>query len=139
MSDQVLLAGSYRPPELVNPVNSNPPHTIIRVPVHTAMCVMRAVGALVVAVAFHVLFDGLYRPPVFSGFKPVVPPDPPQTIISVPVHTAVWPDRSLGALVVVIGVHVSVAGSYRPPVLVRALEPFVPPQTIISVPVQTAV
>src|SRR4030095_15248716 len=59
---------------------------------------------------------------------------PPQTIISLSVHTAVWPDRARGALVVLVGVQVSMLGLYLPPVL-----SLVPPQTIISLSVQTAV
>ena len=51
---------------------------------------------------------GLYLPPVFvspeSGLKP------PQTIISLPVHTAVCSTRSSGALVVLVAVQLSVAG-----------------------------
>jgi hypothetical protein len=58
---------------------------------------------VVVAVQPPVL--GLYRPPVL---KPLVPPlFPPQTIISLPVHTAVCWFRTAGALVVLVGVHVS--------------------------------
>src|SRR5262245_10343164 len=51
-----------------------------------------------------------YRPPVTSEF-------PPHTIISRSVHTAVWPTRPDGAPRIEVGVQVSVAGSYRPPVL----------------------
>ena len=63
---------------------------------------------------------------------------PPHTIISLPVHTAVWPERALGALVVLVAVQLSVLGLYLPPVL-KWLPLLFPPQTIISVPVQTAV
>src|SRR5262245_59849187 len=62
---------------------------------------------------------------------------PPQTIISLPVHTAVWPPRAEGALVVSVAVQLSVPGLYLPPVL--SLEAPPPPQTIISLPVHTAV
>jgi hypothetical protein len=41
-------------------------------------------------------------------------------------------------LVVLVAVHMSVLGLYRPPVLKKPL-PFSPPQTIISLPVHTAV
>ena len=44
---------------------------------------------------------------------------PPQTIISLPVHTAVCPDRAFGALVVLVAVQLSVLGLYLPPVLKR--------------------
>ena len=76
-----------------------------------------------------------YRPPVFS---PEIW-EPPQTIISVPVQTAVCRYRASGALVVLVAVQLSVAGSYRPPVLRKALMLPEPPQTIISLPVQIAV
>jgi hypothetical protein len=63
------------------------------------------VGALLVLVAAQLSVLGLYRPPVF---KPLVPPlYPPQTIISLPVHTAVCWYRAAGALLVLVGVHVS--------------------------------
>jgi hypothetical protein len=57
---------------------------------------------------------------------------PPQTIIWLPVQTAVWFDLELGALAVLVAVQVSVAGLYLPPV-------FPEPQTIISLPVHIAV
>jgi hypothetical protein len=44
------------------------------------------VGALVVLVAVQVSVLGLYLPPVFTK---VLPSNPPHTIISLPVHTAV--------------------------------------------------
>ena len=77
---------------------------------------------------------GLYLPPVFK----MVPSSPPQTIISLPVHTAVWRYRTAGALVVLVAVQLSVLGLYLPPVL-RKSPPASPPQTIISLPVHTAV
>jgi len=64
---------------------------------------------------------------------------PPQTIISVPVHTAVWLNRGEGALVVLVAVQLSVLGLYLPPVLRPEPPVLSPPQTIISLPVQTAV
>jgi hypothetical protein len=67
-----------------------------------------------------------------------VVPNPPQTIISLPVQTAVWKFRASGALVVLVVVQVSVLGLYLPP-LFKALPLPNPPQTIISLPVQTAV
>jgi hypothetical protein len=63
---------------------------------------------------------------------------PPQTIISLPVHTAVVNNRPVGAPVVLVAVQLSVPGLYLPPVL-KSLTPFPPPQTIIWLPVQTAV
>ena len=70
-------------------------------------------------------------------FKAPSWPLPPQTIISLPVHTAVWYSRAAGALVVLVGVHVSVVGLYLPPLLKYGGGP--PPQTIISLPIHTAV
>ena len=55
---------------------------------------------------------GLYLPPVLSGS----PKPPPQTIISLPVHTAVWPLRASGAFVVLVGVQLLAIGLYLPPV-----------------------
>ena len=84
---QVFVIGLYLPPVLKYvPAPSVPPQMIISLPVHTAVCPYRAVGALVVLVAVQVFVRGLYLPPVF-----VDPPEslPPQTIISLPVHTAV--------------------------------------------------
>jgi hypothetical protein len=42
---------------------------------------------------------------------------PPQTIMSLPVHTAVCCHRALGALVMLVAVQVSVLALYLPPVL----------------------
>src|SRR5439155_15406306 len=42
---------------------------------------------------------------------------PPQTIMSLPVHTAVWKCRAVGALATLVVSHVFVLGLYRPPVL----------------------
>ena len=53
-----------------------------------------------------------YRPPVLSQPLPL----PPQTIISLPVHTAVCSRRPSGALVVLVAVQLSVPGLYLPPV-----------------------
>ena len=65
---------------------------------------------MLVAVQLFVL--GLYLPPVFK----LPPLNPPQTIISLPVHTAVGPARPAGALVVLVAVQLSVLGLYLPPV-----------------------
>src|SRR5205814_6652452 len=99
----------------------------------------RAAGALTVVVAVQLSDVGLYFPPVSSTrrFSSI----PPQTIISLPVHTAVCTALPLGASVVLVGVQVSVAGPYFPPVsnTWNPHSPSWPPQTIISLPVQTAV
>jgi len=60
-------------------------------------------------VAIQLSVMGLYLPPLLS-------PEPPQTIISLPVHTAVCPARAEGALVVLVAVHLFVLGLYLPPV-----------------------
>jgi hypothetical protein len=64
-------------------------------------------------------------------------PSPPQTIIFDPVQTAEWKRRAEAAFAVDVAVHVSVAGSYIPPVF-RTLDKSYPPQTTIFDPVQTA-
>jgi len=61
---------------------------------------------MVVAAQLSVL--GLYLPPVLN----INPLPPPQMIISLPVQTAVCPDRASGALVVLVIVQVS---SVQPP------------------------
>jgi hypothetical protein len=75
---------------------------------------------------------GLYLPPVLK----LLPLVPPQTIISLPVQTAVWPIRAEGALLVFVALQLSVLGSYLPPLFKKL--PSKPPQTIISLPVHTA-
>src|SRR5947209_7616157 len=100
-----------------------PPQTIISLPVHTAVCNVRPVGALVVLVAIQVFVLGLYLPPVLTS---LVPSCPPQTIISLPVQIAVWLDRPEGALVVLVTVQLSVFGLYLPPVLKSVPMPFPP-------------
>jgi hypothetical protein len=62
---------------------------------------------------------------------------PPQTIISLPVHTAVLPSRADGALVVLVAVQLSVLGLYLPPVFSSKMLLLNPPQTIISLPLHT--
>jgi hypothetical protein len=58
---------------------------IISLPVQTAVCWYRLEGAVVVVVAIQLSVLALYLPPVFRKF----PPNPPQTIISLPLQTAV--------------------------------------------------
>ena len=84
-------------------------------------------------VGVQLLALGLYLPPVFKGPGPDKAM-PPQMIISLPVHTAVWDARSAGALLVLVAIQLLVVGLYLPPDL-----SLVAPQMIISVPVQTAV
>jgi hypothetical protein len=66
---------------------------------------------VLVAVQLSVL--GLYLPPVL---KVVLKFSPPQTIISLPVHTAVGKIRALGAPLMLVAVQLSVLGLYLPPV-----------------------
>ena len=66
-----------------------------------------------VLVAIQLSVAGSYRPPVLKSWRS----DPPQTIISLPVQTAVCSARASGALVVLVAVQLSVVGSYLPPVL----------------------
>ena len=116
---------------------SYPPHTIISLPVHTPVGIPLGSGALVVLVATQLFVLGLYLPPVFKPLG-LVSFAPPQTIISVPVHTAAFPERPAGAPVVVMATQRSVLGLYLLPVFSSPCAPN-PPQTIISVPVHTAV
>src|SRR5215469_9779044 len=77
-----------------------------------------------------------YLPPVFK--KLLLVSLPPQTIISLPDQTAVWPTRASGALAVLVLVQLSALGLYLPPVF-KSPPLSLPPQTIISLLVQTAV
>src|SRR5439155_176184 len=82
-----------------------------------------------VAVQLSVL--GLYAPPVFK-YRPIS--SPPQTIILLPVQTAVCAPRAAGALVVLVAVQLGAVGLYLPPVSKTSRQPssLHPPQTIIS-------
>ncbi len=135
VATQLFELGLYLPPVFKYWLlsTSYPPQTIISVPVQTAVCSFRPLGALLVLVAIQLFVFGLYLPPVLKPVRSLVPP---QMIISVPVQTAVGPYRALGALVVLVAVQLSVFGLYLPP-LFKYLAP-VPPQIIISLPVQTA-
>jgi hypothetical protein len=80
----------YLPPVLSRPPTVPPPQIIISLislPVHTAVCKVRASGALMVLVAVQLSLPGSYLPPVSTMRGK--PSSPPQTIISRPVHTAV--------------------------------------------------
>ena len=91
VSDQLSIVGLYLPPVFVgqllnaHPGDSLPPQTIISLPLQIAVGAPRPVGAFAVAVAVQLSALGLYLPPVLD---PLVPSNPPQTIISKPVHTA---------------------------------------------------
>ena len=109
MGSQESVDGSYRPPVFRAEVPDHPPHTIMRLPVHTAVCWERAPGALVWETGVHVSLEGLYRAPVSTGTPE--PWAPPQTIISEPVQTALSLMSVFdGAPAEPIGVHVSVLG-----------------------------
>ena len=64
-------------------------------------------GAPDVGIDVHASAAGSYRPPVFRN----APSYPPQTSISLPVHTAVWPDLPEGAAEVATGSQRSAPGS----------------------------
>ena len=112
---QLSVLGSYSPPVFNSwkPLSSKyPPQTIISLPVHTAVCSARAEGALVILVAIQLFAAGRYSPPVFKKIRLFgMSKYPPQTIMSLPVQTAVWLSRPSGALVVVVAVQLSESGS----------------------------
>jgi hypothetical protein len=60
------VLGLYLPPLLNELLLFHPPHTIISLPIQTAVCPSRPVGAPVVLVAVQLSVLGLYRPPVFK-------------------------------------------------------------------------
>jgi hypothetical protein len=91
----------------------------------------------VVLVGVQLSMPGLYLPPVFRRQLAKIHPAPPQTIISLPVHTAVWPFRLLGALLLPVFIQLSLLGLYLPPVFTLP-STVSPPQTIISLPVHIA-
>src|SRR5262245_22392167 len=84
-------------------------------------------------IGVHVFVAGSKRPPVLSGPEPS---RPPQTSMTVPVHTPSARCRALGAFAVLVGVHCLVAGSSIPPLAVTPLG-VSPPQMIITVSVAT--
>ena len=82
---QLLVIGLYLPPVLtVAYVQHSTPDDHFTAGPHCRVTV-RAAGALVVLVAVQLSVLGLYLPPVFESRSI----DPPQTIISLPVQTAV--------------------------------------------------
>src|SRR6476661_1404421 len=85
---QLSVAGSYLPPLFKSPKEKSPvpPQTIISLSVQTAVCKSRGSGALEVLVAVQLSVPGIYLPPVLTNCEKL---ERPQTIISVPVHTAV--------------------------------------------------
>jgi hypothetical protein len=117
----------YLPPVLKSPASPAPPQTIISLPLDTAVCLDRAVGASAVLVAVQLSVPGSYLPPVF---KTLLPSYPPQTTISFPVGTAVCPPRPVSALTVLVAVQASVPGIYLPPEPSTVMK-FWPPKMII--------
>jgi hypothetical protein len=95
---------------------TEPPHTIISLPLHTAGA-DRGLGALVVLVAAQLSVFGLYLPPVLKSLDASAPP---HTIISLSVQTA-GQYRADGALVVLVAVQLFVPGLYLPPVFKKLL------------------
>ena len=83
---QVFMLGSYFPPVFKTPMELPPPHTIISLPVQTAVWKKRAAGVLVVVVGVQLFVAGSYLPPVLNSLFPSYPP---HMIISLPVETAV--------------------------------------------------
>ena len=102
-----------------------PPQTIISLPVQMAVCPRRGLGAPSSRVVDTQEFCArLKRPPVFRLVRPSMSKEPPQTIISLPVQTAVWPKRGSGAPLVGSAAQVFEAGMNRAPVsIVRGLRP----------------
>src|SRR5258708_2758405 len=92
----------------------------------------RAVGLPEFDIGCQVSEMGLYLPPVLVRFAMN---RPPQTSTSLPLHTSWVCSRLDGAPIVVMGVHVSVTGSYRNP----GSGPLrlSPPQTTNTDPVHT--
>ena len=98
---QLLFSALYLPPVFNKPLSLAPPHTIISPPVQTAVWLARGSGALTVLVAVQVSVSGSYLPPSFDGvgdglgacgtiFAAKAGLSPPQMIISLPIHSAVW-------------------------------------------------
>lgn len=61
---QASVSGSYLPPVFRTSLPLYPAHTIISVPVQTAVCWFRDEGALIVLIAVQLFVTGLYLPPV---------------------------------------------------------------------------
>jgi hypothetical protein len=81
---------------------------VVGVAVAVAVVVGVALG-VAVGVGVGLVAAAQYLPPVFDGKE--ASPYPPQTIIWLPVHTAVCNSRPAGAPVVVVAVQLSVLGS----------------------------
>src|SRR6266850_1493222 len=100
----------------------------MRPPVQIAVWPARSVGAFVEDVLVQLSVTGSYRLPVLCGLKKNWSL-PPHTTMRLPVQTAVCRKRAGGASVVDVGVQVSAAGSYRPPVSEKRPWSSKPPHT----------
>src|SRR5215831_18030045 len=87
VATQLSMAGLYRPPLPNTLLVSSLPHNIISFLVQTTVCAERAAGAPMTLVATQLSMAGLYRPPLLTSL--LLQLLPPQTIISLPVQTAV--------------------------------------------------
>jgi hypothetical protein len=130
---QLSVLGLYLPPVFKRAVKSAPDDHLTAGP--NCRVLNRAAGALVVLVAVQLSVLGLYRPPVFTLMLPL---NPPQTIISLPVQTAVCFSASRARW------WCWWLSNYRCwDCIARQCSKtplgLNPPQTIISLPVQTAV
>src|SRR5438034_765002 len=103
----------------------------MRLPVQTLLGPLRTEGAPVSEVGSQASAAGSYLPPVLNC-TPVLGLSPPQMTIRLPVQTELCPPRAEGATMSEVGLQLSVAGSYRAPVLEVGA-----PQTMNQVPVQT--
>jgi hypothetical protein len=111
----VFAAGLYRAPVFKpapagTPMTtwSAPPQMIISVPVQTAECPSRALGAFDMAVGAQLSVDGLYLAPVSKG---VLRTFPPQITMTLPVQTAVCNQRADAGPAMTVAAHVSLEGS----------------------------
>src|SRR5688500_9960790 len=97
MGVQRSVRGLYLAPELLSPGSTEPPQTIISLPVQTAIgpwTAARGVGASITDMGRQLSVRGWYRAP---SAKRVTPARPPHTIISSPVQMAAGFARGLGA------------------------------------------
>ena len=106
---QLFVSGLYLPPVSKKVPKNDPPQIIISLPLQTAVWSSRASGTLLMLVGVQLFVLGLYLPPVFRSWNKS-DLNPPQTIISVPVHTAVCDSRGSGGFVVLVAVQLSVLG-----------------------------
>ena len=121
-----ICAGIVSPTSVQTALVPTPPQTIISLPVQTAVCANRALGALVALVAVQLFVLGLYLPPVFNSMAHRSHSAPDDHFTAGP-HCRV-DARASGALVVLVAVQLSVLGLYLPPVLKSPLLPRLRPR-----------